>query len=116
MVYVSYAGAAVQDPELNVIVDVAVIDVRRIIGEVHRLRFHCRRQGVRFSVARPLTSARWRIERGSSRTRSFQTRVRWLIDEHRRVADGPGTQEKLFKLAVNTVAHRTDTDAVGIDF
>src|SRR5262245_48919158 len=117
VVNVCYVATAMKNSELHVVVDVTVKYVRRIVGEECRRGFRRRRQSVRSSATWCfLTTAWWCIEGGRRRARRLQTGVRRFINQHRRISDGPCTQEELFKFAIDAVAHRTDTDSVRINF
>ena len=68
---------------------------------------------------RPVHGAQTRLEGNAvvvARGAWQRTGVRGSINQHCRIADRPRAQEKLFKLAIDAIAHRTDADAVGVNF
>ncbi len=80
-----------QNAEHNVIADVAMVDVRRIVGVK---RFGRRHVSLRRLAVRP------------------QPIVGGEIDHHRRIGDSPRAQEELFELACGALLHRPDADSV----
>ena len=114
MMHVSHIPATVKNSELDVIVDVAVIDVRRIVGEERRRRLRRGVHRVRERAARSLASARRAVERRRCGTRRLKIGVRRSVNQHCRIADRPRAQEELFKPAIDAIAHRADADAVGV--
>src|SRR6266850_4236496 len=123
VVYVRHVSAAVKNPELEMIVYVTVIDVRRIVGKegLGSLHLWCHRiweTGIR-SGARARRFSE--ISRGLTWTLEFSLRrhvirVSRLIHQHRRVAHGPRAEEELFKLTINTIGHRSDANSISVDF
>ncbi len=91
--------AAVQDAELGVVLEVAVVDVRGIV-RVERLG---RRLVVGAGVVR-VAGGRHRAAPG-----------RRAVDDHRRVAVRPRGQEELLVLAVGALTGGPDLEAVGED-
>src|SRR5215813_2370525 len=119
---VRHVSSALKYPELDVIIYVAVIHVRWVVGEERRRSLHLRSHRVRKTVARPLTPAGRLVEGCSRVARRLKWRVRRkllrvgrLVYKHRRIPNRPRAQEELFKLAVRTSAHRTYADAVGVN-
>ena len=106
-------GARVQHPELDVVAQVAVIDVRRIvrIERLGGLGPGVGVQGCRRAVA-------WCRRRSSVADvgiarRGRARRVGRHVHHHGRVADRPGAEEELLVLALRAVPHRADAEAVG---
>ncbi len=61
-------------------------------------------------------NVRIRRRRCSRRRRRLQAGIGRHVNQHRRVADSPRAQKEFFKLTIDTVTHRPDADAVGVDF
>src|SRR5262249_56973532 len=70
---VRHVSSALKYPELDVIIYVAVIHVRWVVGEERRRSLHLRSHRVRKTVARPLTPA-GRLVEGCSRV---ARRLKW---------------------------------------
>src|SRR5687768_10726009 len=78
---------------LYVIVEIAVVHVRRIVRKQDLRRFRARDQ---------VAAAVLRVGRN--------------VNDLRRVAYGPGRQEEVFIFTFGTVGHRADAETVGEDF
>ena len=119
VMHVRHVPSTVKNPELDMIVDVAVIDVRRVVGEERLGRLcqcrvaSCRRKRVaRISDLRKVALSKAAVGvQGACRSGVSRS-----VHQHRRIADRPGAQKKLFKLAIDAIAHWTHADPVGINF